>query len=754
MGSLSDAQSDGDSDISESEMDDHEKKCYMELKKGKRPVLVKTAGFTCPYCPKKRKREYLYAELLQHAAGVGKSTSDKRSAKEKANHLALMRFLEKDLAHAAETSRTASDGNAPKRVKEDHADENNKGAGDFDTIVLEVKAYDELKSGKLRVKVSDVAYACPFCPNMKKNDYAHIELLQHASGVGKSSSEKRSVLEKANHLALTKYLEKDLPNAVGPSKTGNEENSPSGESHGGKYVWPWTGIVVNIPTRRAPDGRVVGESGSKLRDEYKQRGFNPKRVHPLWTFRGHSGCAVVEFGKDWPCLRNALAFEQAYEADHHGRKDWTANDEVKTGLYAWVARAEDYFSTGIVAEHLHKIGDVRTISEIEEEEARKHDKLENDLKNIIEVKNKYMQEMAVRCDETSNSLNVLIEEKDKLLQSYNEELKKMQSSSHDHFQRIFSDHEKQKLQLESHKKALELRGQELEQREAKNEVDRKMLSEEIEKNALMNSSLRLASLEQQKADDNVLKLAEEQKKQQEALHNRIIQLERQLDAKQALEMEIEQLRGTLNVMKHMEDDDDAEVLQKIEGMLKDLREKEEEYDHLQDLSQNLIIKERKINDEVQEARKELISALKNLASDSGQTSIGVRRMGELDTEPFLEAMKIKYNNEEAEDRASELCSLWDEYLRDTNWHPFKNIEQSNGTYRRMINEEDERLRDLKNELGDKVYKAVTNALTEINECNPSGGYITVELWNYEEKRKASLKEGLEYLLKIWNLHMP
>lgn len=61
------------------------------------------------------------------------------------------------------------------------------------------------------------------------------------------------------------------------------------------------------------------------------------------------------------------------------------------------------------------------------------------------------------------------------------------------------------------------------------------------------------------------------------------------------------------MMKHMEDDDDAEVLQKIDGMMRDLKDKEEEYDHLQDLSQSLIIKERKSNDEVQEARKELIS---------------------------------------------------------------------------------------------------------------------------------------------------
>lgn len=59
------------------------------------------------------------------------------------------------------------------------------------------------------------------------------------------------------------------------------------------------------------------------------------------------------------------------------------------------------------------------------------------------------------------------------------EWKKIQTSAHDHFQRIFNDHEKLKSQLESHKKELELRGEELEKREARNETERKKLSEEI-----------------------------------------------------------------------------------------------------------------------------------------------------------------------------------------------------------------------------------------------------------------------------------
>lgn len=53
--------------------------------------------------------------------------------------------------------------------------------------------------------------------------------------------------------------------------------------------------------------------------------------------------------------------------------------------------------------------------------------------------------------------------------------------------------------------------------------------------------------------------------------------------------------------------------------------------------------------------------------------IGIKRMGELDNKPFHEAMKRKYNEADAEDRAIEVCSLWEEFLRDPEWHPFRVI---------------------------------------------------------------------------------
>ncbi|KAL9351704.1 hypothetical protein Peur_054384 [Populus x canadensis] len=731
-----------DASGSDSEMDEYENEAYEELKDGKLRVKISNETFACPFCPQKKRQAYLYKDLLQHASGVGKSRSQKRSTKEKANHLALVKYLEKDLTAAGRTSKPV--GETDPHSDCSHVEKMDVSQSEMDNC--EDKSYEELKNGNHQVKISDETFTCPYCPTKKrKRDYVYQDLLQHANGVGKSLSEKRTAKEKADHLALVKYLEKDLAAAGSSSKPAGKTENLSSCSQNDKFVWPWTGIAVNLPTRRAEDGRFVGESGSKFRDELKSRGFNPTRVHPLWNFRGHSGTAVVEFNKDWPGLHNAISFEKAYEADQQGKKEWFASSGEKSGIYCWVARADDYNSNNIIGEHLRKIGDVRTISDLIEEEARKQDKLVFNLTNVIETKNRYLKEMELRCSETSASLNKLVQEKEKLLHAYNEEIRKIQTGARDHFQKILNDHEKIKLQLESHKKELEMRGSELEKREAKNESDRRTLSEEIEKNAVRNSSLELAALEQQKADEDVLKLAEDQKRQKEELHNRIIRLEKQLDAKQALELEIERLRGALNVMKHMEDDGDVEVLRKMDAIIKNLREKEGELNDLEALNQTLIVRERKSNDELQDARKELINGLKEISS---RAHIGVKRMGELDSKPFLEAMKRKYNNEEAEDRASEICSLWEEYLKDPDWHPFK-VVMVDGKHQEIIDEEDEKLSRLRDEMGDEACMSVTTSLIQVNEYNPSGRYIISELWNYKEGKKATLGEGVSFLLSRW-----
>ncbi|KZV26118.1 myosin-2 heavy chain-like [Dorcoceras hygrometricum] len=607
--------------------------------------------------------------------------------------------------------------------------------------------YEELKNGKHQVKISDYMYTCPYCSHKKKRDFPYKDLLQHASGIGKCNSKKRTARDKANHAALAKYLEHDMGAHSGSSVPAVGADSLADHDHDEMFVWPWIGIVINIPTE-LKDGRYVGGSGSKLRDQLASKGFNPTRVRPLWNYLGHSGTALVEFVKDWQGFNNAMSFEKFYDTNQHGKRNWFAKSENKTDLYGWVARADDYNANNIVGENLRKIGDLRTVSDIMEEEARKTNKLVGNLTNVIEAKKMHLIEMESKFNETESSLSQLIMEKDKLHQSYNEEIKKIESSARDHFRKIFNDHEKLKMQLVNQKRELEFRGQELEKRETHNEHERKKLAEDLEKNAVQNCSLQAASEKQRKHDEEVLTLAAEQKEQKEELHNRIIFLEKQLDAKQAVELEIEQLRGKLNVIKHMAEEGDLEVLEKVDLLLKSLREKEGELGDLEALNQTLIVKERRSNEELQEARKELVNGLKDISSNA---HIGVKRMGELDSKPFHEAMKRKYSDSEADERATELCSLWEEYLRDPQWHPLKVVE-INGKPESVINEEDEKLVELKEKYGIEVYNAVTSALFEINEYNPSGRYIISELWNYEEGRKASLQEGVALLLKQWGFH--
>ncbi|XP_055831354.1 protein INVOLVED IN DE NOVO 2-like [Solanum dulcamara] len=597
------------------------------------------------------------------------------------------------------------------------------------------KWYVKLKEGYGKEKMSGEVYQCPFCPGKKKQAYSFNDLVQHSSGVSKGGSQHRKLNDKAKHLGLTKYLKKkdSFPMSDEMETEILQPTYDHGNDVDEKYSFPWMGIVANLPVQ-LNGGRYVGKSGSWLRDDLTKKGFNPLRVHPLWNYRGHSGKAVVEFGNDWNGFANAIKFQKSYESQHQGKKEYIVTQHKGDKLYGWVAKADDYNSSDIIGDYLQKNGDLKSISEVEAEEKRKSDSLVSNLANTIEARRRSLKEIESKCNETSMYLSNVMNQRDAMIKNYNEDLQRMEKNARDQLEKMFKNQEKSKLYIEARGKELELREKELMEREAFNDNQRQELH-------LLKEMNERAAEEQKRYDESVLTLAEEQKKVKETLRQKNMELQKKLDLKQALELEIERLTGAMQVTKHMGDGQD--VKKKLDEIEESLNEKKEELEDLEALNQALVVKEQRANVELTDARKELINGMKQYPS---RAFIGVKRMGELDTKRFHEITKIKFLGKDADLKAAQLCSIWEHHFLDPNWHPFKEVTRENSSKEIIIDDNDERLNRLKHEFGQESYDLVTTALMEMNE-GPGSRCITTELWNYKLGRKATLNEGITYALQ-------
>jgi len=57
---------------------------------------------------------------------------------------------------------------------------------------------------------------------------------------------------------------------------------------------------------------------------------------------------------------------------------------------------------------------------------------------------------------------------------------------------------------------------------------------------------------------------------------------------------------------------------------------------------------------------------------NNKTNIGTKRMGDLDEKVFVKVCKKRFlSEEEAGMKAMELCSVWQENVKNSAWHPFK-----------------------------------------------------------------------------------
>ncbi|KAF9596659.1 hypothetical protein IFM89_012858 [Coptis chinensis] len=202
----------------------------------------------------------------------------------------------------------------------------------------------------------------------------------------------------------------------------------------------------------------------------------------------------------------------------------------------------------------------------------------------------------------------------------------------------------------------------------------------------------------------MLKMLQVQMWEKEILYKRIAQLEKQLDEKKALELDVE------------------------ERIVERLEDKEGEIEDLESINQVLIVKERRSNDELQDARKELIDESKEWESFKLNHS---KMHGSANTVLKKQMKKLL---------SFVHCGMITLEIR--KWHPFE-VVNVGGLAMEIIDEEDSKLKELKYELGNEVHNALKSALLELNEYNPSGRHIVRELWNFEEGKRATLKEGIQ-----------
>ncbi|CAN4086424.1 unnamed protein product [Withania somnifera] len=472
---------------------------------------------------------------------------------------------------------------------------------DSEIYEFKEKPYEELRTGKLRVKGPNGSLRCPFCAGKKKQDYKYKDLLQHATGVSKGSAN-RSAKQKANHLALAEYLETDLVNEAEPipKRAVTPERSEPGKHE--LFFWPWTGVIVNASKESA--------NGSSLDDkEYWLKKFSkymPLEVELFYDNQARVSEAILRFNSDWTGFKGAMEFEKSFEASHCSKQEWKSDRSCPgPNLYGWVAREDDYKAEGAVGEYLQGKGELKTISDLIKEETQGRKEVVANLANEIDMKNENLDELQTKFNLNTLSLSQMLEEKDMLHRSFFAESRKMQRLAREHVQKVLMEQEMLSLELENKKKKLDSWSRELNKRETLTVREKQKLDEEKKQNDVRNSALQMASAEQRKADENVLRLVEEQKREKEEALKKILELERDIDAKQKLEMEIAELKGKLEVMKHLGGNDDAAVQKKIKEMNEELKDKMEEMDSMESLNQTLLAKERQSNDELQDARRTL-----------------------------------------------------------------------------------------------------------------------------------------------------
>ncbi|KAL9239642.1 hypothetical protein vseg_013945 [Gypsophila vaccaria] len=375
----------------------------------------------------------------------------------------------------------------------DYSSSDDSSISDTDIAEYVEKPYEALRTNQYKVMNRNGTLRCPFCSGKKKQEYGLKDLYQHSSGVAKGAAHRRG-LQKANHLALAKYLELDLGYIDPYAPQTSVEPEPIDQQE--TFCWPWVGIIDNI---------LDDESRDKVLTKYSYFGVE------FFQEEGEIVRALVKFGKDWNAYKKAVDFEKFFGACKKG-KEWINNGErVGKDIYGWLAREEEYCIDGKIGDYLRKNTEIKTLAVIDQELKHPDKSRVANLKNEIDLKKENLTVLSSKVIEKILSYARMMEDKDKMEQAFNEESRRIQRNAQQVIRRAFAEQEKMNEILESEKRQLDQRVKELSKRDALTELELRKLNEEKRKNDERNKSLQMASIEQQKADENVLRLIQQQK---------------------------------------------------------------------------------------------------------------------------------------------------------------------------------------------------------------------------------------------------
>uniref|UniRef100_A0A803L8C1 Factor of DNA methylation 1-5/IDN2 domain-containing protein n=1 Tax=Chenopodium quinoa TaxID=63459 RepID=A0A803L8C1_CHEQI len=392
------------------------------------------------------------------------------------------------------------------------------------------------------------------------------------------------------------------------------------------------------------------------------------------------------------------------------------------------------------------------------------------------------------------SLSRILEESDKLQKaSYDAETQKMQHIAQEYDTRITQMLEKINHELETKKMQLDRYDLDLSKDSVYTEHVQQKLQEE-EQNAKRINLLYMASMELKKAHVNVLRLTEEQKKEKEELLKKYLQLE----VKHKLQLEAEELKGKIEVMKCLGDDDTDMHQRKMEEMTEELNLKIGVLNHLEVSTETSSYSEKGL--EAKQKFQDMQLKIEELSQLTGQLQeiillidadhaammtqmVGmngvlndkIEAINHLEDLTAILATNLKQSKDELQDaRTASIIGLLDTMPDNHNNIGVKGMGEidvkafikeckkrytedaaitkagmicSHWQENEVINAEDKKLKELKVQWGDEVYQAVTMALQELNCYNPSGRCAVNELWNYREGRKATLKEVTNFVFQ-------